>query len=153
MLSFESIFKVMPVLRSESDRLALWDGLKDGTIDSVVSDHRPVDQEDKELEFDYASFGSYQLQIVFSVLNSTSPADLDLLTKCLSQKSRQVLGLQEYPVEIGQKADITVFDPSISWTFNSNVLMSEFEYSPFLNRKLKGKVLAVINGNKASINK
>lgn len=153
MLSFESIFKVMPVLRSESDRLALWDGLKDGTIDSVVSDHRPVDQEDKELEFDYASFGSYQLQIVFSVLNSTSPDDLDLLTKCLSQKSRQVLGLQEYPIEIGQKADITVFDPSISWTFNSNVLMSEFEYSPFLNRKLKGKVLAVINGNKASINK
>ena len=153
MLSFESIFKVMPVLRSESDRLALWDGLKDGTIDSVVSDHRPVDQEDKELEFDYASFGSYQLQIVFSVLNSTSPDDLDLLTKCLSQKSRQVLGLQEYPIEIGQKADITVFDPSISWTFNSNVLMSEFAYSPFLNRKLKGKVLAVINGNKASINK
>jgi dihydroorotase len=152
MLNFDSIFKVLPVLRAEEDRQALWEGLKDGTIDTVVSDHRPVDQEEKELEFDYSSFGSYQLQTVFSALNSSNYNDLGLIIDCLSIKSRQILGIEESKIEIGEKADLTSFDPSKSWNYNSEVLISEHAYSPFYNRELKGKVLAVINGDKASIN-
>jgi dihydroorotase len=142
----------MPVLRTEADRLALWEGLKDGTIDAVVSDHRPVDQEEKELEFDYASFGSYQLQTVFSVLNSSNSIEINTLLDCLSHKARNVLGIQNNPIEIGERADLTVFDPIISWEFNSEVMISEHAYSPFLNKEMKGKVLAVINGDKASLN-
>ena len=152
MLNFDSNYKVMPVLRTESDRLALWEGLKDGTIDTVVSDHRPVDQEEKELEFDYASFGSYQLQTVFSVLNSSNSLEINTLLDCLSHKARNVLGIPNNPIEIGERADLTVFDPMISWEFNSEVMISEHAYSPFLNKEMKGKVLAVINGDKASLN-
>jgi dihydroorotase len=152
MLRFDSIYKVMPVLRTESDRRALWEGLKDGTIDTIVSDHRPVDQEEKELEFDYASFGSYQLQTVFSALNTNNSIELVTILDCLSLRSRNVLGIPEQPIEIGQKADLTIFDPTFSWEFNSNVMTSEHAYSPFLSKQMKGKVLAVINGDKASVN-
>jgi len=152
MLRFDSIYKVMPVLRTESDRRALWEGLKDGTIDTIVSDHRPVDQEEKELEFDYASFGSYQLQTVFSALNTNNSIELVTILDCLSLRSRNVLGIPEQPIEIGHKADLTIFDPTFSWEFNSNVMTSEHAYSPFLSKQMKGKVLAVINGDKASVN-
>jgi dihydroorotase len=152
MLRFDSIYKVMPVLRTESDRHALWEGLKDGTIDTIVSDHRPVDQEEKELEFDYASFGSYQLQTVFSALNTNNSNELSTILDCLALRSRNVLGIPEQPIEIGQKADLTIFDPTFSWEFNSNVMSSEHAYSPFLSKRFKGKVLAVINGDKASVN-
>ena len=152
MLSFDSIYKVMPVLRAESDRQALLEGLKDGTIDTIVSDHRPVDQEEKELEFDFASFGSYQLQIVFSAINSSKTIEIDLLLDCLSQKARSILGLPNSSIEIGNRADLTIFDSTTSWEFNSEVMISEHAYSPFLNKEMKGKVLAVINGDKASLN-
>jgi dihydroorotase len=152
MLRFDSIYKVMPVLRTESDRRALWEGLKDGTIDTIVSDHRPVDQEEKELEFDYASFGSYQLQTVFSALNTNNSNELVTILDCLSLRSRNVLGIPEQPIEIGQKADLTIFDPTFFWEFNSNVMTSEHAYSPFLSKQMKGKVLAVIHGDKASVN-
>jgi dihydroorotase len=128
------------------------EGLRDGTIDTIVSDHRPVDQEEKELEFDYASFGSYQLQTVFSVLNSSKTIEINLLLDCLSQKARNILGLTNSPIEIGNRADLTVFDPATSLEFTSDVMISEHAYSPFLNKEMKGKVLAVINGNNASIN-
>ncbi|MBM3186862.1 MAG: dihydroorotase [Bacteroidetes bacterium] len=152
MLNFDSIYKVMPVLRAESDQRALLEGLKDGTIDTIVSDHRPVDQEEKELEFDYASYGSYQLQTVFSALNYNNAIEINLLLDCLSQKARNILGLTNSPIEIGNRADLTVFDPVVSWEFTSDVMISEHAYSPFLNKEMKGKVLAVIKGDKASIN-
>jgi dihydroorotase len=152
MLNFESVFKVMPVLRREEDLQALWDGLKDGTIDAIVSDHRPGDQEEKELEFDYASFGSYQLQTLFSALNTKNENAISTIVNCLSRNARKVLGINEYPIESNQKADLTVFDPTISWLLDSNTMISEHAFSPFLNKVLKGKALAVINGNKASVN-
>lgn len=150
-LGFDSIFKVLPVLRSESDRIALWEGLKDGTIDTVVSDHRPADQEEKELEFDYASFGSYQLQTVFSALNTTFPNELNKIIECLSINARKILGLAENPIEVGQKADLTVFDPEALVSFTTEEMLSEHAYTPFLNKELNGVILAVINGDKATI--
>jgi dihydroorotase len=152
MLNFDSVFKVMPVLRREEDLQALWDGLRDGTIDTIVSDHRPVDQEEKELEFDYAGFGCYQLQSVFSALNTKNENAISTTVNCLSRNARKVLGLNEYPIEMNQRADLTVFDPTTSWVLNSDTMISEHAFSPFLNKALNGKVLAVINGDKASIN-
>ena len=152
MLGFDSIMKVMPVLRTESDRIALWEGIKDGTIDTIVSDHRPMDKEEKELEFDYASFGSYQLQTVFSALNSEFPNELNSIINSLSIKARGIVGITERPIEVGQKADLTVFDSTISFLFDENQMISDHIYSPFLNRQMTGAVLAVIHGDKAYLN-
>ncbi len=148
-LGFDSIMKVMPVLRSESDRIALWNGIIDGTIDTIVSDHRPVDQEEKELEFDYASFGSYQLQTVFAALNTQFPNQINKIVECLSSRARGVIGIEQHPIEVGQKADLTVFDSTVSFVFDNKQMISDHLYSPFLNQKITGSVLAVILGDKA----
>ncbi len=151
MQDFDSILKVMPVLRREEDRLALWAGLLDGTIDTVVSDHRPMDQEEKELEFDNASFGAFQLQTLFGVLNREKGADLDVLLDALSQRSRSIASIENRSITVGQKADCTVFDPELTWTFNDENCLAAHPYSPFFHQELTGKVLAVINGSKATL--
>lgn len=151
MLDFDSIMKVMPVLRTENDRLALWHGLMDGTLDTVVSDHRPMDQEEKELEFDNASFGAFQLQTFFGALNKNAHADLDKLIHCISHKARNVAQISAQPIVVGNRVDLTAFDPTVEWTLNEENLLSQHAYNPFFKVSLTGSVLAVINGGKASI--
>ena len=150
-LNFDSIMKVLPVLRTAKDQKALWEGITDGTIDTIVSDHRPMNQEDKELEFDNATFGSSQLQTVFGALNHHSPKHLEHIISCLSNKARGISGIKLHAIEIGNKADLTIFDPQIEWELNENNLVSEYPYNPFFKKKIKGKILGVINGGKASI--
>jgi len=150
-LNFDSIMKVLPVLRTAKDQKALWEGLKDGTIDTIVSDHRPMNQEDKELEFDNANFGAAQLQTVFGALNKHSPENLEQIITCLSYKAREISQIQHHSIEIGNKADLTIFDPEIEWELTKNNLISEYPYNPFFEKKIKGKILGVINGGKATI--
>ena len=150
-LNFDAIMKVLPVLRTAKDQKALWEGLKDGTIDTIVSDHRPMNQEDKELEFDNANFGAAQLQTVFGALNQHSPKNLEQIITCLSYKAREISKIQHHAIEIGNKADLTIFDPEIEWELTKNNLISEYPYNPFFEKKIKGKILGVINGGKATI--
>ena len=150
-LNFDTIMKVLPVLRTAKDQKALWEGIKDGTIDTIVSDHRPMNQEDKELEFDNANFGGAQLQTVFGALNKHSPENLEQIITCLSYKAREISQIQHHAIEIGNKADLTIFDPEIEWELTKNNLISEYPYNPFFEKKIKGKILGVINGGKASI--
>ena len=150
-LNFDSNMKVLPVLRTAKDQKALWEGIVDGTIDTIVSDHRPMNQEDKELEFDNANFGAAQLQTVFGALNRHSPENLKQIITCLSYKAREISQIQHHAIEIGNKADLTIFDPEIEWELTKNNLISEYPYNPFFEKKIKGKILGVINGGKASI--
>jgi dihydroorotase len=150
-LNFDSNMKVLPVLRTAKDQKALWEGIVDGTIDTIVSDHRPMNQEDKELEFDNANFGAAQLQTVFGALNKHSPKNLEQIITCLSYKAREISKIQHHAIEIGNKADLTIFDPEIEWELTKNNLVSEYPYNPFFEKKIKGKILGVINGGKATI--
>jgi dihydroorotase len=149
MLDFDSHMKVLPVLRKESDRLALWAGLNDGTIDTIVSDHRPADTEEKELEFDLANFGAPQLETCFAALNSMKEADMLTLITALSQRSREIAGIQPSSIEEGNQADISIFDPSLAFEWSNE--SKHHRFSPFKNQALKGKVLGIINGAKASL--
>ena len=150
-LNFDSNMKVLPVLRTAKDQKALWEGIVDGTIDTIVSDHRPMNQEDKELEFDNANFGAAQLQTVFGALNKHSPKNLEQIITCLSYNAREISKIQHHAIEIGNKADLTIFDPEIEWELTKNNLVSEYPYNPFFEKKIKGKILGVINGGKATI--
>jgi len=151
MLEFDSIMKVLPVLRTENDRIELWHGLLDGTIDTVVSDHRPMDQEEKELEFDNASFGAFQLQTFFGALNRTSHIDLAKFTHSLSHKARAIAQIASHPISVGNNADLTIFDPSLEWVFNQENLLSQHAYNPFFDQKMTGKIVAIVNGGKSII--
>ena len=149
MLDFNSHLKVLPVLRKESDRMALWEGVKDGTIDAIVSDHRPADTEEKELEFDLANFGSPQLETCFAALNSMKEASLTEVIAAISERSREIAGIPSACIEEGNRADISIFDPSIAFEWSSE--STHHRFSPFKNQTMKGKVLGIIHGAQASL--
>lgn len=150
-LGFDSNFKVMPPLRREHDRIALWDGINDGTIDTIVSDHRPHDKEEKDVEFDNASFGCIQLQTLFASLLTDSKADLKTIIKILSQNARGIAEIDTHAIQRGNKADITIFSPTIKWQFTKDLIISQTNNSPFIDKELQGLVCAVVNNGKLAI--
>lgn len=147
-LGFDSNFKLMPPLRRESDRKELWNGLKDGTIDIIVSDHRPHDKEEKDVEFDNASFGCIQLQTVFGALGNCSEFDLTTFVNAVALNPRKIASIPENPIKVGAKADLTLFSPSSTWNFTKNDVISATYNTPLLNKELRGQVVGIINNGK-----
>lgn len=144
-LGFDTNFKFQPPLRRENDRIALWNGLKDGTIDTVVSDHRPNDTEEKDVEFDNASFGSIQLQTIFSSLNTLNEFDLDTFINSVTKKARSIAEIKEKRIDINLPADLTVFNTNETWILQKEDILSQTQNTDLINTELKGKVLAVFN--------
>lgn len=144
-LSFDSNYKFFPVLRTEEDRKALWAGLKDGTIDYIVSNHRPRDTEEKEVVFDDAAFGTIRFQTVINELMLAPEFDLELVLDVLSNKNRSFLFPEVKGIEVGEMADMTVFDPTKEWSFTAENLLSGCRNTYMLNQNLKGAVVAVVN--------
>ena len=150
-LNFDACFKVMPPFRTDSDRLALWTGLKDGTIDSIVSDHRPNDTEETELEFDLVKFGNITLQTLYSELNGTAEFDLDTFINAVTTKSRTLLGIEEAGIQADRPADLTIFSTSKKWLFNSKSNYLPVRNSPVFEKELTGFVLGIVNNGKFAI--
>lgn len=147
-LNFDSNHKVRPPYRRESDRIALWNGLKEGVIDAIVSDHRPHDKEEKDVEFDNASFGALTLQTLFASLNTSAPENIDLVVDKLATGCRNILGINSSPIEIDAYADLTIYSKSGNTVLNSESNQSKSQNSPFLNKNLNGNVVAIINNGK-----
>lgn len=150
-LGFDSNYKVLPPYRSEKDRLALINGLKNETIDFVCSDHSPEDVENKELEFDYAAFGIIGTQTLFSVLNGINEFSLEEKIKFISTKPREIFDIKTSEIKEKNTANITLFDPDLSWEFTNENNASKSNNSPFLNQKLKGKVIGILNKGMLSL--
>lgn len=148
---FDSLYKFMPPLRFESDRKALWEGLADGTIDAIASDHRPNDTEEKNVEFDHAAFGNISLQTVFASLTTAPEFDLKTVVHSLSKGARSILKLDSPTIEEGSHADLTLFSPSKKWTFDKSLVCSSTFNSPYVNNELTGSVLGVINNAKLAL--
>lgn len=147
--NFDANYKVLPPLRSEEDKQALLEGLRDGTIDSVSSNHVPIDVESKNLEFSRSAFGAIGLETCFSAMYS-QPKGLTIrqLINIFAYKSRESLGLDIPVIDIGQKANLTIFHPEQKWIYRKNAIKSKSNNSPFINKEFTGKVIAVINNNK-----
>ena len=146
---FDTHYKVNPPLREQADIQALIAGLKDGTIDAIVSSHQPQDEECKKLEFDYASFGMTGLQTVLPYMQGISEIiGWDTLIEKVTSNPRKILNLEDIPVQKGNKANITIFDPEDTWLFDEKTNMSKSGNSPLLGKELKGKVVAVFNNKK-----
>lgn len=147
---FDPNFKVLPPLRSEKDRKALIEGLKDGTIDCITSNHTPLEEELKNLEFLYADFGAIGLQTTFSTIcqaidSQQLPA---FIMEKLAYGPRRVLGLPIPEFAVGSPANFTLFDPHQEWVLERNSIQSKSKNSPLIGRKLKGRVVAVVAGKK-----
>lgn len=150
-LDFDVNFKLMPPLRTESDRLALWAGLNDGTIDCIVSDHRPNDTEETDLEFDHAHFGNSTIQSIFGELGKTKEFDVEVIVNALTGKSREILSLDTEAIENQKTADLTLFSPSKAWVFEKENIIIPCNNTPALNKELRGFVYGIINNGKFAL--
>ncbi len=146
---FNTHYKVLPPLRMQSDIDALIEGVKDGTIDMITSDHNPIDIEQKKIEFDYAAYGTIGLESAFGALQSifTIKKTIDILTK---GKSR--FGAEQLSINKGNKLNITLFNPDTKYTFSKKDIISKSKNAIFENEALKGKVYGIISNNKISLN-
>ena len=145
--NFDTYLKVNPPFRSQTDVDALWAGLADGTIDMIVSDHHPHDDESKNVEFDVAEFGISGIETVFSAVMTHNNNRLPLATLIdrLTRGPRRVLRLPPVTIAEGQPAVLTLFDPTTQWLFDRPV--SPAKNSPFSGKTLTGKVLGTVLPN------
>ncbi|GGC08556.1 dihydroorotase [Dyadobacter sediminis] len=146
LISFDTNLKVNPPFRSTADTDAIKAGLADGTIDAIVSDHSPHDEESKNVEFDHADFGITGLETAFSLAIMYSGLRVEDIIEKLSAAPRRILRLPENSIEAGTKANLTFFEPETEWDFNKSY--SKSKNTPFLGKTLTGKVRGVINNGK-----
>jgi len=147
--TFNTNLKVLPPLRTKDDCNALIEGLKDGTIDMVTSDHNPIDIEHKKIEFDYAKYGTVGLESAFGALNTvfTIKKTIDLLTK-----GKERFGISSHSISVGNKADVTLFNPNIEYSFTKENIYSASKNSIFEQHKLKGRVYGILSNNQLILN-
>lgn len=150
--AYDTTFKMNPPLRSSRDREAVLDGLADGTIELVASDHAPHCSYEKEVEFDYAPFGitGLETELGLTLLQLYHPQRLSLskvIEKFTVAPSR-LLGLDRGTLASGAAADVTVFDPEKDWVFSRAQSRSKSSNTPFDGWVLKGKAVLTIVGGK-----
>jgi len=146
---FDTNFKVRPPLRSKKDASALLKGLQSGTIDFVTTDHRPLDVEEKRVEFDNAAFGTLGMESAFGILHKLCGLD-NAITHLT--KGRERFGITAPSFEEGSQANFTLFDPAPEFEFTSQHIHSRSKNSLFLGEMLKGKVLGVLAKDKRLLN-
>jgi dihydroorotase len=142
---FDSNVKVTPPLRTEEDRKALIEGLKDGVIDILTSDHNPIDIENKKLEFSLAKYGTIGLESLFGAANSV--LDLETFIKAISTAPRKIFGLSPVSIQEGQKANVSLFNPEGSYTFTEEHVLSTSKNSAFLQKEFTGIVYGIFANN------
>ena len=146
---FDTRFKVLPPLRSEKDRLALIKGVKNGEIDLVTSDHCPIDIENKKTDIYNAKFGTIGLESFFGALNSlfTTEETVEILTK-----GREIFNIETIQFKEGSTANLSLFTVDDEYEFSKENILSKSKNSAFLEFKMKGRPIGIINSNKTSIN-
>lgn len=150
--TFDTNYKVNPPLRTKEDIDALKKGLADGTIDAITSDHTPEDTENKVVEFDFAAFGMIGLQTAFALANENKgKLKLEQLIEKISINPRKILNVEVPTIKENTTANITLFNPDKNWIFEKKDIKSKSQNTPFISKKLKGKVLGIVNKNKAEL--
>ena len=151
---YDTNLKVNPPVRTNTDRLALVQGLLDGTIDCIASHHIPHNYDSKVCEFEYAKNGMIGLESLFGAVWSTVNGQLPIedLIERLSVAPRKTFGLPVPQIKVGAKATLTLFNPSGQYIFDAKQIKSKSNNSAFIGKELKGKVIGIINGNKIYLN-
>lgn len=149
---YRTFLRLEPPLRSDDDRLSMVEGIKQGTIDVIVSSHDPQDPDGKRHPFADAAVGAVGLETLLAAalrLYHSEGIDLPTLWKALSYNPAQILGLDVGNLSIGNSADFIIVDPEYSWKVERTELKSKNTNTPFENRMLQGKVLKTyVDGQK-----
>lgn len=151
--SYDTNTKMNPPLRTRDDVEALKEGLKDGTIDVIATDHAPHSFDDKQVEFQYAPFGIVGLEtaigLAFTELFEKSVLSLYQIVEKFSTNPRRILHLPPINIEEGEPANLTIIDPHHEWKVDVQRFKSKSKNSPFHGLVLRGKAVGVINNGQA----
>jgi dihydroorotase len=147
--NFDTNFKMHPPLRTADDVEAMIEGLADGTIDAICTDHAPHSIEEKEVEFIYAPNGIIGLETAWPItvkqlIKSGRMKLEDVLTRLVSAP-REILKLPVPELKVGEPANVTIFNLDETWTLKKESIKSRSKNSPYLNQEMMGKVLGVYN--------
>lgn len=148
---YDTNTKMSPPLRSKKDVEAIIEGLCDGTIDAIATDHAPHHADEKRVEFNIALNGIVGLETAFSLANThlvkTGKMSMERLVECLSTSPCRLLNVPGGTLEAGTVADITIVDPEAAVTYTEADLHSKGKNTPFLNMPFTGKVKhTIVNG-------
>lgn len=146
---FDTRYKVDPPLRTEADRLALIEGVRNGTIDLITSDHNPIDIEHKKMDFDTAKSGTIGLESAFGALLTVLP--LETVIEKLTA-ARALFGIENPTISEGAIANLSLFNPEGKSTFTYESILSKSKNSAFIGTETKGKVYGIMNQNQLILN-
>lgn len=144
--------KMNPPLRTEEDKKAIIRGLKDGTIDAIITDHAPHSEEEKERELSKVPNGiiGFETVLAATITNLIEPGYIDYfdMVRLTSYAPAKILGIDRGEIKVGAIADITIFDPNIEYIYEKESIVSKSKNTPFIGKKLKGQVAyTIVNGN------
>jgi dihydroorotase len=150
--SYDSVYKVMPPIRSEADRKALIAGLKDGTIDCIAAHHRPQEWDAKAKEFEYASDGMNIQELSFAITYNAlkDEVPMEQIIGAFANRPNTIFDLQKAGIIEGIKADVTLF--SVKENTQKTELKSKVRNNPFMGKILSGKVIGIINNHQLVLN-
>ena len=143
--TFDTNTKVNPPIREEKDRLAIIEGLQDGTLDCIVTDHAPHHFDDKNVEYALAAFGISGLETSFALsytqLVRSGALSLSALAEKMSANPARILGLEGGALTVGAPADLTIVDLNAKWKIDPKDFVSKGKNTPFAGREVYGKVV------------
>lgn len=152
---YNTSFKVNPPLRTAEDAAALIQGVIDGSVDCIVTDHAPHTEWEKDREFELAPFGMIGLEtslaLMLTHLVDKGTIGYDRLVELMSVKPREILRQEKVMLAPGSVADLTVFDPELEWTVDANDFCSKAKNSAFIGAQLKGRPTDAFVGGKATL--
>lgn len=145
---FDTFTKVNPPVREEKDRLAIIEGLKDGTLDCIVTDHAPHSKKDKEVEYNLAAFGMSGIETSFALsytyLVKSGIMSLSELSRLMSANPAKTLGLEGGKIVEGAVADLAIVDLNAKYTIDGNKFISKGKNTPFNGYEVYGKVCCTL---------
>lgn len=148
--TYNTNLKMNPPLRSKRDNEAIIEGIKDGTVDCIVTDHAPHAAHEKAREFELAPFGMTGLETslaaIITYLVKPGHIDYDRMVELMAIKPREILRVDQVRMEVGGIADITIFDPECTWVVTEDEMCSKSKNSGFLGYELTGRATDVFVG-------
>lgn len=146
MSDFDTMKKVFPPFRTENDVDALWEGIQDGTIDAIVSDHTPHESEAKEVEFDHAAFGTIGLETLFlACFQEAANRKIPSIDRLLSSNPANLVGLSLPTIKVGNGAKGILFQKVPVYTYTADQIVGKSKNSAFLGYMFSHKILMVLN--------
>jgi len=152
--SYDTNLKLFPPLRSGNEREALKEAILSGLVDCISSHHQPHEYDSKVCEFEYAKPGMIGLESCYGAIGAVFGNQLtaEKWVELISINPRKILGLELPSLIEGAVANLTMFDPETTYTFTENAIKSKSKNSAFIGKKLKGKVIGIINNKQLKLN-